>query len=536
MRRRSILSLLALTIVGAAVFSCYSCTPENKEPEVPAPENKDDQNDPDQNKPGGNDEDDGTIKAGTYSFVASPMKGTWKAGDQIYVHGNIGSETQTITLSAADISQDGKTATAELNETTLTSPSDPDGFYAVWPAESVFIFKGVLRSKTTFEKTEELLTQAYLKDRTFTFIDISSLVTFTVDGDYDSWAICSNNRNGICITRFESTYDSSQKKYNYKQNDGYPFRYGSIVSGEAQIWFPGDFSMPDGYTIFFGKGDSWTATYTVSGAQTFMSGEKKDLGNITASLTPYNGAPPRMPKMVDSQKYSVKFNELSGVCISEDGQFIWGVGDNGDLAKLDFEGNVTYSFHIGGDAEDVSINPVTHDLLIGLEPDGAGVVLAPDFNKRASSLFTLSACKNYGNAGIEGLTYYKDGLIFMGAQSNSHLFLCSLESKSVLWEAKLYDVKRVSEIAGLSYDPKTGWLWIIDSEAKKIFVFDVDHSQDGDKYSVKMEFIGAYPVAGSNPEAVGVDRINNCVWVADDYGDTSYLYRYEFEGLDKFDK
>lgn len=533
MRRRSILSLLALTIVGAAVFSCYSCTPENKDPEVPAPENKD--KDKDDETPG--TEDPAGPQSGTYKFVASPLKGAWEVGDQIYVHGNIGTQAQIITLSAADISTDGKTATGTLSADALSSPADPNGFYAAWPAEAVYAFKGVLKSKTSFEISDILLTQAYLKDDTFSFIDISSLVTFAVDGDYDSWAICSNDRNGLCITRFESSYDSGQKKFNYKQNDGYPFRYGSIASGAGEIWFPGDFSMPDGYTLFFGKGDSWTATYTVSGAQTFMSGEKKELGNITASLTPYNGAPPRMPKMVDYQKYTVRFNELSGVCISEDGQFVWGVGDNGDLAKLDFEGNVTYSFHIGGDAEDVSINPVTHDLLIGLEPDGAGVVLAPDYNKRASSLFTLSACKNYGNAGIEGLTYYKDGLIFMGAQSNSHLFLCSLESKSVLWEAKLYDVKRVSEIAGLSYDPKTGWLWIIDSEAKKIFVFDVDHSQDGEgKYSVKMDFIGAYPVAGSNPEAVGVDRINNCVWVADDYGDTSYLYRYEFEGLDEFDK
>jgi hypothetical protein len=534
MRRRSILSLLALTFVGAAVFSCYSCSPVNNDLEVPGPDEQETEDpgkqDPSTTEPTG-------PQPGTYKFVASPMKGTWKEGDQIYVHGNIGTQAQIITLSASGISADGKTASATLDADALSSPAEPDGFYAAWPADDVYMFKGVLKTKTTFENSEVLLTQAYLKDDTFTFIDISSLVTFSVDGDYDNWAICSNNRNGICITRFESEFSSAQKKFTYKQNDGYPFRYGSIESGKAEIWFPGDFSMPDGYTIFLGKGESWTATYTVSGSKTFTSGEKTDLGNITSSLTPYDGFPPKMPKMVDSQKYTVRFNELSGVCISEDGKFIWGVGDNGDLAKLDFDGNITYSFHIGGDAEDVSINPVTHDLLIGLEPDGAGVVLAPDFNKRASTLFSLSACKNYGNAGIEGLTYYKDGLIFMGAQSNSHLFLCSLESKSVLWEAKLYDVKRVSEIAGLSYDPKSGWLWIIDSEAKKIFVFDVDHSQDGEgKYSVKMDFIGAYPVAGSNPEAVGVDRINNCVWVADDYGDTSYLYRYEFTGLDEFDK
>jgi len=211
------------------------------------------------------------------------------------------------------------------------------------------------------------------------------------------------------------------------------------------------------------------------------------------------------------------------------------VGDDGDLAKLDMEGNVTYNFHIGGDAEDVSINPETHDLLIGLEPDGVGQVKAPDFNARATTLFNLAACKNYGNSGIEGLTYYKDGMVFAGAQSNSHLFLCDLATKTVLWDAKLYDVNRVSEIAGLSYDPLSGWLWIIDSEAKKIFVFAVDHTVTDGKWAVSMDYIGAYPVAGSNPESVCVDRKNNCVWVGDDYGSTSYLYRYEFTGFEEFD-
>ena len=536
MRRRSILSLLALTIVGAAVFSCYSCTPENKDPEVPAPENKDDDNQggQEENKPG---EGDGTSKAGTYKFVASPMKGAWEAGDQIYVHGNIGTQTEVITLSASDISADGRTATATVGAEALTSPAEPDSFYAAWPAEAVYMFKGVLKIKTTFERCEDLLTISYLSGDTFNFIDVSSLLSFTVDGDYDSYAIASNDRNGICITRFEAEYSSETKKFNPKQNDGYPFRYGTVSSGQpSKIWFPGDFSFPKGYTLYLGKSGSWTATYSVSSAVSLTSGRSLDLGNITSSLEPYSGLPPKMPRMGDSQKFTVKFNELSGICLSEGKDFLWGVGDNGDLAKLSFEGDVLWTYHIGGDAEDVSLNPDTKDLLIGLEPDGVGLVKGPDYNSRVTTLFSIPAAKNYGNAGVEGCNYYKDGLAFAGTQSNSQIFLCDLETKAVLWDAKLYDKNRVSEIAGFSYDPLTGWLWIIDSEAKKVFVFDIDHSVTDGKYSVTMDYLGAYPVGGSNPESVCIDRVHSCMWVGDDYGDTSYLYRYDFTGIDDFDK
>ena len=467
--------------------------------------------------------------------MASPLKGTWKAGDQIYVHGNLGTESTIITLAAADISGDGKTASAQLDQEVLRSPADPDGFFAAWPAEAVYLFKGVLKVKTTYSDCEGLLTQAYLTDDTFTFVDVSSQISFTVDGDYDNWAICSNDRDGICITRFESEYSSAGKKFNYKQNDGYPFRYGSLTSGSGEIWFPGDFGFAKGFTLYFGKGDSWTATYTAAAEQKLTAGQPLELGNITASLEPYNGLPPRMPRQGESTKYKVEFNELSGICLSEDGEFIWGAGDNGDLAKLSLEGAVLSEFHCGGDAEDVTINPVTHDLLIGLEPDGIGVIKAPDFNTRVSTLFSLSACKNYGNAGIEGLTYYKDGMVFAGAQSNSHLFLCDLATKAVLWEAKLYDKNRVSEVAGLSYDPQTGWLWIVDSEAKKVFVFAVDHTIDGEgKYSVSMDYLGAYPVAGVNPESVCVDQVHQCVWIGDDADYPSYLFRYDFSGLSDY--
>jgi hypothetical protein len=45
--------------------------------------------------------------------------------------------------------------------------------------------------------------------------------------------------------------------------------------------------------------------------------------------------------------------------------------------------------------------------------------------------------------------------------------------------------------------------------------------------------LGSYSVKGTdNPEALCIDHVRSCVWVGDDYGSTSYLYRYDFTGLD----
>ena len=529
-RRIFICLLLPVLLLSLTAHSC------GKEPEKD-PQEKTDPEDPENPEdPGENTDPEAT----TYKFVASPLKGKWVAGDKLYVHGNMGSWAEVITLGAADISADGKTATATLGEV-VNRPVDPDGLYAAWPDQAVKHSNTKIGNKTNFESCNQLITVAYLKDDTFTFIDASSAVSFTVDGDYDNYAFAAGNRNGLNVTYLEVIHTSAQTTFTQKQNTGYPYLYGSVQSGtEVKIWMPGDITLKNGLSIFLGKGTNWSKVYTISGDVKLNHAECKALGNITSKLEDYTGPAPKMPQITGKPtKYTVKFQELSGICLSEDETFLWGLGDEGDLAKLSFTGEVISTFHCGGDAEDVSRNPETGDLLIGLEPDGVGVIKAPDFNTRVTTLFNIAACKNYGNSGIEGIAYYKNGKVFVGAQSNSHLFLCDLATKQVEWSITPWESDLISEVGGLCYDAKTDWLWVIDSEAKKVFVLSASKllaseaaTAQGKVYDALM---GAYPVSeGSNPESVCVDHKNSCIWVGDDYGDTSYLYRYDIEELDDY--
>ena len=135
--------LLSFLTLG---FMISSCDQEPAPSEDPGKEEQKPEEKPEE-KPDPKPEDETPTgpQAGTYKFVASPLKGTWQAGDQIYVHGNLGTATETVTLSAEDISQDGKTATARLGDEVVQSYYDPDGLYAAWPAEAVYQFKGILK-------------------------------------------------------------------------------------------------------------------------------------------------------------------------------------------------------------------------------------------------------------------------------------------------------------------------------------------------------------------------------------------------------
>lgn len=511
--------LLSLILIATAAVSCNGSSSDNNA---------------DNNKEA---EEDTTPKPGTYKFIAPPLKGSWTAGDKIYVHGSMGAFAEVISVS--DISADGKTATAELGSVTDYTVG-PDYLYAAWPDEAVSHVKGKLGSKASFSSCDRPLGVAYLDKDTFTFIDASGSISFTVTGDYDRFALAGNSREGIVISDFEVEYTSETTEFIQKENSGYPFIYGTLTSGEPnEVWFSGGMSFNSGICIYLAKNDAWTAVCSIKDKITVTAGKNVDLGNLTASIKPYSGMAPKMPQMGKKTKFDVEFNELSGLCLSADGTFLWGMGDDGSIAKLSLEGKVLEEHWIGCDLEAVTIDPRNGDLIVGIEDvcnpkgtaesdyiwsyNGIGRIAAPGFNV-VEGLFRIPAAKGYDNAGIEGITYYKNGLVYAGAQANSHLFLCNIDTKEVVSNIKLRDVfPQITEIADLCYDPLTDWLWVIDSEARKFFVLTGDAS----------EMLGYYSTGNiDNPEALFVDHQHSCVWVGDDYGDVSHLYRFDFTGLD----
>ena len=478
--------------------------------------------------------------ATTYKFVASALKEKWSAGDQIYVHGSLGSRAEVITLEDSQISEDGKTATVSLGAVTQNL-KDPDGLYAAFPDEAVLHVKGVTGTKTTFTTSSKLLCVAYLKDDTFTFTDASSYISFSVQGDFDHFAFAAGNRDGMEATKYEIDYTSATSKFSVKSKDGDPYLTKSVVSGnKVRVWLPGGTTIKGGITIYFIKDEEKVMMYKTSDDVKIKMGEGLDLGDITSSIEPYDGSAPVMPVMGEMTKYSVKFDELSGLCLSKDGDFLWAVGDQGELAKISIDGKLENKVTIktgtaeqswSVDAEGVTVNPETGDLIISAEANSVVRIPAADLDGifedktyyGVKEMFHISAASDYGNSGTEGCTYYKDGKIYVGAQTDAHLFCCDVATSKVLWDKRLRKVfPAISEIAGLSYDPVKDWLWIVDSETHMFYAITGDAEA----------YLGAYSMKNTdNPEAICFDRAHGCIWVGDDAGSTSYIYKYSFTGL-----
>ena len=526
--KKHFIPIAIMAVALLALPCCFSCTgPEGEENEGNKTE------EPKTSSP--------SLEPGEYSFTASALKGTWIPGDKILIRGSYGPAARVITLSEKDIADGGKTAKVILTDEDVKFLVLPDLLYAVCPADAVRGSDSLTDVSFEFTSWEQPISMAYQKDKQFVFADAWSALKFNVPASYKRYAIAGNQRPGLRITSFESSYASDHEYFSKPKTDGYPFRYGSIEGAGTTVYFPGGATLKNGFTLYLGDDDSWSAVYSVKEDVKLTTGIFLDLGDISSSLEAYSGMDPKMPEMGERTKYTIQFNELSGICLSEDGSFLWGVGDNSEIAKISLEGELLASAKLrtlsGGkeysmDSEGISLNYDTGDLLLGLEPNDVAMIPAGDVDNvflsdkytGVLSLFSIKAARNYGNAGLEGITYYKDGMVYAGTQTSSNLFRCNLETGEVLDTLGLRAAFPViSEIAGLSYDPVNDWLWVIDSESRQFFALTGDGSS----------MLGAYSIKGTdNPESICVDHVHSCIWVGDDYGSTSYLYKYEFTGLD----
>ena len=225
--------------------------------------------------------------------------------------------------------------------------------------------------------------------------------------------------------------------------------------------------------------------------------------------------------------------ELSGLCLSKDGDFLWGVGDNGTLYKIHFDGTYEAHWSYDADMEGIAIDPATGDLYMAIEPKRV-YRLSPPYTGK-TTLFDVEEAADMGNSGIEGIAWCK-GDLYLGAQTGATLWKYTVSGEKLQGGRSLRDVApSLSEIADLCYDPATDRLWAIDSNSNRdrppylpysIYLFNGDATQ----------LLATYPVgdfANWNPETVCVDRARGCLWIADDCGDDhpSLLHKVEFTGL-----
>ncbi len=228
----------------------------------------------------------------------------------------------------------------------------------------------------------------------------------------------------------------------------------------------------------------------------------------------------RVPEMGACQVINVRLEELSGLCMTKDSTALWAVGDEGALCQVSFSGVVKPVLTLDMDTEGITLDPATGDLYLAVEGDQMVCrVAAPDYQKLDTLFYIQEAVQgNFENNGLEGISFYKDSLLFVGSQEDALLWTCKLDGSIVARRSLMSETSLIEEIAGLCYDPSKNWLWVTDSDACKLFLFSAN----------TFDLLASYDIPSiENAESICIDRTHNCIWVGSDE-DSPKLYKFNF--------
>lgn len=234
----------------------------------------------------------------------------------------------------------------------------------------------------------------------------------------------------------------------------------------------------------------------------------------------------------ESQVKIEEISELSGICLSNEGDFLFGVDDGGGVYRINVDDGYTVSrlWKKSGEMEGVALNPENGDLYIGLENSKKFAYQVKSIDseydfENALPLRLDDKGFKLGNKGVEGIAFYK-GNLYLGTQAGANLYHYNLESAELSEPKSLKQINGcdIKEIAGLDYDEENDWLWAIDSKRRKIYLFDGDGSELLSDY-----YIG--DSAKNNPEGLCVDKKRKCIWVCEESEKKSILHKYSFDGL-----
>ena len=224
-----------------------------------------------------------------------------------------------------------------------------------------------------------------------------------------------------------------------------------------------------------------------------------------------------LPRMGEVSHIVTTVPEVSGLCLAPAGDGLLAASDENGVYHVAWDGTTT-PFYVERrmDCEGVTIDPATHDVYYIVErKQEVRRLAAPDY-KTSELLGVISEVGLGTNDGLEGITYYNDGVLLVGNQRKPiRLFKYSSSGESL----ERHDLTGTTEIADLCYDPVRDVLWIVDSELGTINLCTLEG-----------EVLAYWDVSFiDNAEGLYVDHDHDCIWVGDDT--TSHIYKIQFEGL-----
>lgn len=246
----------------------------------------------------------------------STGKSTWEVGDQIMVHGGEdGADFEVVTLTAGDISADGRKATISF---TLDPYDRKDAkveskYYAQYPASAVPTGDNMYY-ECRFNDTKNLLMGACDVGDTFVFFQLSGIITYKVSGSFATAVFSGNNKEAVGYDVYQARIRKDEGKdvrcYYWKPGNGSGTPVASTVYTSVPatdgttlnyIYLPSGSGATDKYNVSY-SGVNFTNGFTIkfldsngdevkrvstSTAKNIHAGEILNLGDITSHLYTY---------------------------------------------------------------------------------------------------------------------------------------------------------------------------------------------------------------------------------------------------------
>ena len=224
----------------------------------------------------------------TYGEGASTdLKTSWQAGDVIVVHGEYAAQQVSVTLSASDISADGKSATKTVEGLYPYKRDDcTSTMYASYPGDKVDNLKHCF-FYSKFSTTATQLLAACNDGDTFRFQDVCGVLTFEPGDEYESYTIVGTKKEPLGYEFLQVKITDNEQ--NFTQYTGSPLinLEGDIEGGVARIFIPDGLSMA-GAVIKLRKNGQFVSIYRHTSPIEIKRGEEFSLGDISEGIEPYD--------------------------------------------------------------------------------------------------------------------------------------------------------------------------------------------------------------------------------------------------------
>lgn len=228
-------------------------------------------------------------------------KTTWEVGDKIMIHGGTdGADRQLVTLSAGDISADGKSAkvTVTLDPYDRTDASVKSKYYAQYPGN--LVPAGNMYYECCFNATNDKLMAACDVDGAFVFYNLCGIISYKVSGDFDQVVFSGNNNETVGYSDYYQVRvrnNNSGMEVNYhKPGNGFSTNTAAksitaavVADGTTvnTICIPNPAGFSGGFTMKFMKGGAIVKTLSTTSNVALTHGQYRPMGDVTAYLKDY---------------------------------------------------------------------------------------------------------------------------------------------------------------------------------------------------------------------------------------------------------